>query len=614
MKKDFLSGLLLATMLGSATSAWADKYTYSYTCNGDTVAYYESEGESSEFIRGNATVWGTGKFKGHKYFILGSATKGPNFKIPVKESHYSLTWLGEQFDGDDKLYEAKILYDQKIETNLSNIKDTIVFNLYRKKDDKLYRFTQNLSKPTFAEIISRSDLWGGKSDDAGNYKYDDLPKVLFKKHNEIDENDDTDGVIFQNISNNFGTLEYSSTNESKQSYNDLVLFYGEGEDSKYGGTRFVWNGYNFSGKGIRTFGNSFSTKYSGGYAGIIKDNGKYLLGSYPAGSYRIKIRKYTILDPDKAERDREFRNVGYPKDFQSYRNEPLDIYSSSKSGKEEVPDSIVGTIVGNDNTKECSCVVTLESPADLYLKGDNIPFDYVVVEKNTEDVQVNDYGYATYSSSNALDFHLCASEVDVFKATLVDTTPKELEQTGFWKKVEFVNVTDQPIPANTGILVRSKSQKAVTVKANIIDEQVKVSNFTDNYLMPVVESKNVSSEENDGRVKYRNFVLNKQNVEDEDGNIVSRVNFYRIPKRWGMMECRAHSAYLRMPSNYTNGQAKSINIVFDDEDVTDIDKVVESSSTFDKADNDNMYNLAGQRVDSSYKGIIIRNGRKYLNK
>lgn len=81
-----------------------------------------------------------------------------------------------------------------------------------------------------------------------------------------------------------------------------------------------------------------------------------------------------------------------------------------------------------------------------------------------------------------------------------------------------------------------------------------------------------------------------------------------------MMECRAHSAYLRMPSNYTNGQAKSINIVFDDEDVTDIDKVFESSSTFDKADNDNMYNLAGQRVDSSYKGIIIRNGRKYLNK
>lgn len=91
------------------------------------------EGESSEFIRGNATVWGTGKFKGHKYFILGSAAKGPDFKIPVVESHYSLTWLGEQFDGGDLLYEAKILYDQKIETDLSNIQDTIVLIYIGKK-------------------------------------------------------------------------------------------------------------------------------------------------------------------------------------------------------------------------------------------------------------------------------------------------------------------------------------------------------------------------------------------------------------------------------------------------------------------------------------------------
>lgn len=27
-----------------------------------------------------------------------------------------------------------------------------------------------------------------------------------------------------------------------------------------------------------------------------------------------------------------------------------------------------------------------------------------------------------------------------------------------------------------------------------------------------------------------------------------------------------------------------------------------------------IYNLAGQRVDDSYKGIVIKNGRKYMNK
>ena len=32
------------------------------------------------------------------------------------------------------------------------------------------------------------------------------------------------------------------------------------------------------------------------------------------------------------------------------------------------------------------------------------------------------------------------------------------------------------------------------------------------------------------------------------------------------------------------------------------------------ATNADMYNLAGQRVDKSYKGIVIVNGKKYLNK
>ena len=27
-----------------------------------------------------------------------------------------------------------------------------------------------------------------------------------------------------------------------------------------------------------------------------------------------------------------------------------------------------------------------------------------------------------------------------------------------------------------------------------------------------------------------------------------------------------------------------------------------------------VYNLSGQRVDASYKGIVVRNGRKYLRK
>ena len=49
----------------------------------------------------------------------------------------------------------------------------------------------------------------------------------------------------------------------------------------------------------------------------------------------------------------------------------------------------------------------------------------------------------------------------------------------------------------------------------------------------------------------------------------------------------------------------------------DIDGVTAGLNTI-AADNDNanspIYNLAGQRVNKSYKGVIIQNGKKMINK
>ena len=42
-----------------------------------------------------------------------------------------------------------------------------------------------------------------------------------------------------------------------------------------------------------------------------------------------------------------------------------------------------------------------------------------------------------------------------------------------------------------------------------------------------------------------------------------------------------------------------------------IEQIENDDNADDNAEN---YNLAGQRVDTTYKGIIIRNGKKYLNK
>lgn len=53
----------------------------------------------------------------------------------------------------------------------------------------------------------------------------------------------------------------------------------------------------------------------------------------------------------------------------------------------------------------------------------------------------------------------------------------------------------------------------------------------------------------------------------------------------------------------------ALSISFDDEDVTGITVVNGSDNA-----NDNLYNIAGQRVNENAKGIIIKNGRKYINK
>lgn len=61
-----------------------------------------------------------------------------------------------------------------------------------------------------------------------------------------------------------------------------------------------------------------------------------------------------------------------------------------------------------------------------------------------------------------------------------------------------------------------------------------------------------------------------------------------------------------------------LDIVFDD-DATGIDGVkafggIGNAEERDVKSQDALYNLAGQRVDDTYKGIVVRNGRKYVNR
>ena len=73
-------------------------------------------------------------------------------------------------------------------------------------------------------------------------------------------------------------------------------------------------------------------------------------------------------------------------------------------------------------------------------------------------------------------------------------------------------------------------------------------------------------------------------------------------------EVGANTAYL--PSDFdSNAAGMRFFGFFDDDDATAI-KGVES----DTAENGAIYNLAGQRVGKDYKGIVIKNGKKFMNK
>ncbi len=69
----------------------------------------------------------------------------------------------------------------------------------------------------------------------------------------------------------------------------------------------------------------------------------------------------------------------------------------------------------------------------------------------------------------------------------------------------------------------------------------------------------------------------------------------------------ARRAYIIGPATSGSGAPANLNVVFGEDEATDIENI----SVQDDA-NAPIYNVLGQRVDENYKGIIIKNGKKYL--
>ena len=191
---------------------------------------------------------------------------------------------------------------------------------------------------------------------------------------------------------------------------------------------------------------------------------------------------------------------------------------------------------------------------------------------NVDPVSVGSTGYATFSSTHALNF-TDVTDVRAYIATVDGTTG-----------VNFTRV--YKVPANTGLLLVSTSGGAVdatavpylTGDAGSVTGNVFVAASTDTY--PPSEA--------DG---YSNYILN---------NGSSGIGFYKANGK----KVGAGKAYISVPTSAT---VKGFITLPDYDDATGVHEIVNGQSV-----NGQCYNLAGHRVNGVRKGFFIVNGKKVI--
>lgn len=184
-----------------------------------------------------------------------------------------------------------------------------------------------------------------------------------------------------------------------------------------------------------------------------------------------------------------------------------------------------------------------------------------------DNITVSDAGYATYCSASALNFE-----------DITGLTAYTASMNG--NIVEFNEVTGT-VAAGTGLLVEA-AEGTYSVPAVATGTDVSATNK----LIGTVAGTTI-----DGTGSDAFYVLKKN----------EKVGFYRVTN--SAYKVRANSAYLAVPG----GSAKEF-IGFDG--TTGLDEELTVENVFSAP----VYNLQGQRVSEAYKGVVIVNGKKFVNK
>ena len=366
-----------------------------------------------------------------------------------------------------------------------------------------------------------------------------------------------DGVYYvADVTSSFGesgTFENGQTIDKTVAYTNpdyAVVYYGEPNEAT--GT---------------------NTAYSNGATGFITGGVKYddnkviRLGQLQAGSYRL-ITNIT------GDANRGLVVGDYTAGTESF---PSALVTITTTGAKDETFTVDGT--------QLICISGKDQGSGKFNQSSTV--DYILVKADVVSASITPTGYATFSSPYALDFSgsidglnnaYYASGVEYDKGNVMMT---ELQQT---------------VPANTGLFLKGTPGATVSIPVVATGDAISGTN----YLKPTTGE---TISESTGGVYH--YVYAFTTSEPSDGND----GFYNLGEA---VTIPAGKAYVETTSEITPKQPASqakLAVVF--ANTTGISNAEASDSINSTSDTDKVYNLSGQLVGKGYKGIVIKNGKKY---
>lgn len=190
-------------------------------------------------------------------------------------------------------------------------------------------------------------------------------------------------------------------------------------------------------------------------------------------------------------------------------------------------------------------------------------YNWTIAELTEIKVNVTDAGWATLYTTVALDFE--GTGLTAYTAKVEENV------------VKLTEVKD--VPANTGVVLKGKDDYTIPVITASKTEKGDL----------VGSTSNTEYNAEDG---YTYYILTTAGENEVQFNPVTSGTI------------AAGKAYLKLPA----GTGTKLRVAIEGE-ATAI-----SGIATEKVENGATYNVAGQLVDDNYKGIVIKNGKKYLNK